>query len=627
MALSPIIKKSSLRISSLSDSMASLNRTFNNSIKLTSDIVQTMSERNQLKRTSLSDREKYFNKRREAVRRKEQESIIESSSVNGVIKKTGKVVMDSSKGFLGRIMDFVGTLIVGWMLINLPLIIDGVKKLGERIGAIVKVLAKTVTDIVSFLSGFGNLIGGVFSNIIRFDFTDSERKVRDAIDKITSSVGYIFNDMNDLVTLFSTPIDFGFDDLFKDLDDAERSAPSMMPAEGEYSEPSGGMTGGRVSPQAVYQYLRSLGVSHIHALGILANIQGESSFQVGVTEKGGSKSGIGLFQYTYPSRKNAFLQAVPDYKTNWKGQVKFAIGEGVAPQYFRQQFNTPEEAAAWWMRKWEKPDPGLYGSRDKEHNTFIRNFRPPSPNRRSASVSPIPLAQLGKTKLGMNQDISSIGQGVGKIKITDNYGARGGTHGGIDIAAPSGTYIAVRSDAQVVGIKNYGIKSYGLVIDIWLINEGVQLRFAHCSQILIRSGKIPAGTSFARVGSTGNSSGPHIHFEYSKKYNDISYGGSGDPSAYVPFILLTKYQNGGRSSAVVSPTKEAKLMSIDTTRPESSLRRDKKGATVIVAQPPAQQEQASRPVGGSPPSFSVSDDDGDMLNSMMIGKLLLDLAY
>ena len=112
-----------------------------------------------------------------------------------------------------------------------------------------------------------------------------------------------------------------------------------------------------------------------------------------------------------------------------------------------------------------------------------------------------------------------------------------------------------------------------------------------------------------------------------KIYNDISYGGSGDPSAYVPFILLTKYQNGGRSSAVVSPTKEAKLMSIDTTRPESSLRKEKRGATVIVAQPPAQQEQASRPVGGSPPSFSVSDDDGDMLNSMMIGKLLLDLAY
>lgn len=626
MALSPLVKKSSLRVSSLSQSVESLNKTFNSSIRLTNGIVQSMSERNDIKRKSLSDREKYFNRRREAVRRKEQESIIEASSVGGTIRKTSKVVMDSTKGFLGRIMDFVGTLLVGWLLINLPVIIDGVKKLGERITALVKVLGKTVGDIVNFLSGFGDLLGGIFSSIFRLDFTDSERQIRDPLMKISDAARSILRDTELLVKMFTTPLDFGFDELFKELDAAERDAAGMMPAEGEYSEPSGEMTGGRVSPQAVYQYLRSLGVSHIHAMGILANIQGESSFQVGVTEKGGSKSGIGLFQYTYPSRKNAFLQAVPDYKTNWKGQVKFAIGEGVAPQYFRQQFNTPEEAAAWWMRKWEKPDPSLYGSRDKEHNTFIRNFRPPSPNRRSASVSPIPLAQLGKTKLGMNQDVSSIGQGVGRIQITDNYGARGGTHKGIDIAAPSGTYIAVRSDAQVVAVQNYGSRGYGLVVDIWLINEGVQLRFAHCSQVLIRSGRIPAGTSFARVGSTGNSTGPHIHFEYSTKYNDTSYGGSGDASAYVPFILLTKYQDSGKGSAVVSPTKETRLMSIDTTKPQSTLRRDKRGATVIVAQPPQSQQEAPRPVGGSSPTFDVSDEE-DALNTLVIGKLLLDLAY
>lgn len=99
MALSPLVKKSSLRVSSLSQSVESLNKTFNSSIRLTNGIVQSMSERNDIKRKSLSDREKYFNRRREAVRRKEQESIIEASSVGGTIKKTSKVVMDSTKGF------------------------------------------------------------------------------------------------------------------------------------------------------------------------------------------------------------------------------------------------------------------------------------------------------------------------------------------------------------------------------------------------------------------------------------------------------------------------------------------------------------------------------------------------
>lgn len=622
MALSPIIKKSSLRISSLSESMASLNRTFNNSIRLTNDIVQTMSERNQLKRKSLSDREKYFNRRREAVRRKEQESIIEASSVSGTIKKTGKVVMDSTKGFLGRIMDFVGTLIVGWMLINLPVIIDGVKKLGERIGALVKVLGKTVTDIFTFLTGFGDLISGVFSNVIRFDFTDSERKVRNAVDKINSSVGYIFNDINNLVTLFSKPIDFGFDELFKDLDDAERSAPSMMPGAGQYTEPKDEMSGGRVSPQLVYQYLRFKGLSHAHAMGILANIEGESKFRVGA--KSGDDGGAGgLFQWKKP-RSDRMAANVPNWQRNWKGQLDYALVEDAGPAYLKTQFSSPEDAAQWWMVKWERPSERVRGARKQQHNAFIKNFKAPAPDRPSAPS--ISLAKLGQGKLAANQDVSSIGQGVGRIQITDNYGARGGSHKGIDIAAPSGTYIAVRSDAQVVAVQNFGNRGYGLVVDVWLINEGVQLRFAHCSQVLIRSGKIPAGTSFARVGSTGNSTGPHIHFEYSRTYNDRSYGGSGDASAYVPFILLTKYQNGGRSASVVSPTKEAKLMSIDTTRPESSLRKEKRGATVIVAQPPAQQQQASRPVGGSPPTFDVSDDE-DTLNTFMVGKLLLDLAY
>ena len=626
MALSPLIQRSTVRVSSLSQSVESLNKTFSKSINVTSNIVESLSKQNQIKNSSISERSKLFQRRREAVRRKEQEGVIEASSgVAGSIKRTGKVVMDSTKGFLGRILDFVGTLLVGWLLTNLPVIIDGVKKLGERIQKIVGVLGQTISDITSFLTGFGQLIGATITNILTLNFTDSENRIRDATNKIDNSLNKLYGDMNQLYNLFSTPLDFGLENIFNDLDEAERDAAAMIPSEGEYAEPSDQISGGRVSPQAVYQYLRSLGVSHIHALGILANIQGESSFQVGVTEKGGSRSGIGLFQYTYPSRKNAFLQAVPDYKTNWKGQVKFAISEGVAPQYFRQQFNTPEEAAAWWMRKWEKPDPALYSSRDREHTAFIKNFRVPQPSRPSFTSPKLSPAQIASGKLRKGQDVSSIGQGVGRIQITDNYGARGGDHKGIDIAAPSGTYIAVRDDAQIISAGWYG--NYGYTVDIWLINQRVQLRFAHCSQILIKSGRVPAGTSFARVGSTGGSTGPHIHFEYSTKYNDTTYGGSGDASAYVPLILLTKYKNGGQSAAVVSSTKETKLLGIDTTRGAdvSSLSRKKQGSTIFISPPPSPQPQ--KVAGGSSGSLFSSSNPESSLNTYWTGKILLDLAY
>jgi hypothetical protein len=118
-----------------------------------------------------------------------------------------------------------------------------------------------------------------------------------------------------------------------------------------------GGTAGQFSPTGlqgdIYKYLLSRGMSDNHALGIMANIHRESGFRPGVSESGGP--GVGLFQYSSGGRKSAFLKAVPDYPTNWKGQIDFAIKEDVAPQYFKQNFSSAQDAADWWMRKWERP--------------------------------------------------------------------------------------------------------------------------------------------------------------------------------------------------------------------------------------------------------------------------------
>ncbi len=55
--------------------------------------------------------------------------------------------------------------------------------------------------------------------------------------------------------------------------------------------------GATVDPQTVYKYIRAKGISHNKAMGIVAGIDGESGFQIGVQEKGHSKQGVGLFQF------------------------------------------------------------------------------------------------------------------------------------------------------------------------------------------------------------------------------------------------------------------------------------------------------------------------------------------
>lgn len=333
--------------------------------------------------------------------------------------------------------------------------------------------------------------------------------------------------------------------------------------------------------------------------------------------------GVGLFQYSSSDRKRSFLQNVPDWKTNWKGQIKYAIGEGVGPAYFKTQFSTAEEAADWWMLKWERPSAAVYSERRKKHNDFIRTFKPGGVEK-PGQQKPAPVS-LGKRNLTSGTDLSKvIGQGVSNIVITDEYlDPQRPSHRGLDIAAPSGTYIALRVDCQVVGTKN-DRGGYGLVIDVWVPQYKVQLRFGHCSAILINSGTIPAGTSFARVGSTGRSSGPHIHFEYTKTYNRTAYGSDGDPSPYVPLILLTTKPNRTsfampgkpRPADVTAPT--PKLTITDGLRAEQTER------TLIVTAPPQIYQNKMITGGGTETPMILGQPS---LNSLIKQRILIELAY
>ena len=100
-----------------------------------------------------------------------------------------------------------------------------------------------------------------------------------------------------------------------------------------------------------------------------------------------------------------------------------------------------------------------------------------------------------------------------KICMTSPYGVRRGKriHKGIDIRAPLGSPImAFRSG--VVTAAHYS-RTYGYMVDIKQ-DDGLVARYAHMSQILTHKGaRVTTGLRIGRVGSTGRSTGPHLHFE------------------------------------------------------------------------------------------------------------------
>ena len=101
--------------------------------------------------------------------------------------------------------------------------------------------------------------------------------------------------------------------------------------------------------------------------------------------------------------------------------------------------------------------------------------------------------------------------------VTSEFGEREATiegmttdHKGIDIAANAGTSIkAAMAGTVSVAEEN---SEYGKFIKI--VNKDVMTVYAHCKSLKVKKGdKVKIGQTIATVGSTGNSTGPHLHFE------------------------------------------------------------------------------------------------------------------
>ena len=114
-------------------------------------------------------------------------------------------------------------------------------------------------------------------------------------------------------------------------------------------------------------------------------------------------------------------------------------------------------------------------------------------------------------------DINGIKLAVTPITgtITSRYGVssriRKSTHTGLDIAATKGTPIKVVAAGTVIAASYDG--SYGNLVKVDHGN-GVETWYAHTSKMYVKVGEqVEAGDVIATVGSTGNSTGPHLHLE------------------------------------------------------------------------------------------------------------------
>lgn len=122
-------------------------------------------------------------------------------------------------------------------------------------------------------------------------------------------------------------------------------------------------------------------------------------------------------------------------------------------------------------------------------------------------------------RVSASQTFRASAMPLSNTVVTSGFGARrhpiygvARGHAGVDLAAPFGAPIKAASDGTISRAQWAG--GYGLLVALEH-GEGVQTRYAHMSRIAVAEGQaVRKGDILGYVGSSGLSTGPHLHFEW-----------------------------------------------------------------------------------------------------------------
>jgi murein DD-endopeptidase MepM/ murein hydrolase activator NlpD len=136
---------------------------------------------------------------------------------------------------------------------------------------------------------------------------------------------------------------------------------------------------------------------------------------------------------------------------------------------------------------------------------------------RQLTLAPIP-TDTSSAALGLLGGIAPSGMPISNARLTSQFGLRhhpilGGmrNHSGVDLAAPFATPIRATGDGVVARAGWAG--GYGLLVAI-KHKDGVTTRYGHMSRLAVEPGqRVAQSTIIGYVGSTGQSTGPHLHYE------------------------------------------------------------------------------------------------------------------
>ena len=213
------MKISAINLSNINKAVTGVTETVRKSKLLIDDISEKIGKTNERIKTKISDSAKVFQRRQQAIRRKVREDLIEASGLGGALKRANKVVSTSTRGFLGRILDFVGTILVGWAIVNIPKIVKLAENLMKRLNKFFKIITGFTNGLTEFFNKFTAELSVIASSLSQIDLkgigdqmTNIVTRLQKAFKRMESNfirevLGFSKMSDKDLIKNFGTDVD------------------------------------------------------------------------------------------------------------------------------------------------------------------------------------------------------------------------------------------------------------------------------------------------------------------------------------------------------------------------------------------------------------------------------------
>lgn len=611
---------------------------------------------------------KYKNRRLQSQLRQEQQDELYASSI---VKSTGgpRLLSLSQVGgsFLNKIIKFIGYTAAGWILSNIPTWISAGKIFYSRMISLGSILKEFTFNVGKLISDIGFISNAFYKNIVNFDFFDTNYRIRNSLDDLNSTLDDMGEQIKEAFDIITEPFtnvtplgSEGTPGAYPDYQPEEQEEQSQPPQSSQSSQPSlsgknadfwtlvaivsredGDPQGQADVAQSIYNRAKSgaYGSSNIREL-ILRESQYEPTwqrpkegqrgkpnpewFQINDAKSAAKASGFSegaiksvaanITNPTLQKKAAEFVQGRTDFKganSPFPGGIQRKSGDN----YFGWQYGYKGKTIA------SIPNLGV------------------SPGTSSSPSTAKPTPQKSqKPDISPTRTIKPI--------ITSRYGEQRGkrSHGGTDLATSYGTPVTAVTDGKI--IETGWEKGWGYFLVYQENKSGLYHLYAHMPKGSYKtSGTVKKGEVIGKVGTSGRSTGPHLHWEVGKSWNGI-IGGKFDPltvySSGAPFDTSKDKSSSSTPLLPSSPTSEISQTTQVTNEVQiQSNELDSKTLSAILKYADIEKKQKIIFINDlqttSPQAPTYSKDRGEslfgvtsqveVLNTFIKHKFLLDLNY